>query len=261
MDFRAGSASTEPTPQRLSPRVCRKIATQSNVDSRLKWVSDVKNYFQHGQPNSKIDTDYNTGRLFDGGGQNPRTHHELNATGHNRKVIPHYLAHTASARRRTKSAPITRLNVADCLVWPQEPLNKSIEIANVYDKSSETYKFKNPFSPKLPRKFRDSKPQYVTSPRPPSYHTRTAAQKPDTPRPPMVPRKPSVEYVRVPPPTNESSDLKPDYDVTRVPTMTPSTPRDTKSMTPAATTVNTFYPAEMGVWGSRQNPIPTVVVN
>jgi len=119
LDFRkGGEKSDEPIPQVLSPRIRRRALEQEATDARLKWLSDYKRQFSHGQPNPRINTDLNTGHAYDGRGQNLRTHQHINATGRLKKVVPPYLEHV---RRRTKSAPPIRYSVGDCLVWYPSP--------------------------------------------------------------------------------------------------------------------------------------------
>lgn len=297
LDFRHGDSSPEHLPQRLSPRVRRRMAFQDEQFEKQKWLSDYKMYLQHGQPNPNIDTDFNTGRKHDGAEKNTRSYHDVNATGKLRKVIPHYLAHTESVKRRIKSAPLMHLSVGDCLSWPTQQLNESIVIPNRYDKRSESYKFRNVFAPKVGKKWRDAKPptkEELLKPMP--YHWREkvhlrppAAEKREseikskkdtratsatttastatqmktayngdvTPRPPPTPRESIASTM----PTKSTA-------ATPRPLETPNgevtykvAPYQPGSMTPAATPVTCFAPPAGPPMWTTQRSIPTVVVN
>lgn len=277
LDFQHGEKSEEQLPQRLSPRVRQRAAHQEDQFQKQKWTSDYKMFFQHGQPNPRINTDFNTGREYDGSERNNRTYHDVNATGKIRKVIPHYLAHTEAVKRRVKSAPLMRLGVEDCMSWPTEQLNHSIPIPNRYDKKSLTYKFRNPFAPKLARKWRDSKPptkEQLLKPEP--YHWREKVHL----RPPAAQNRANADRATSTTASASTMPIHSDVTSTRPPstsreavtptpvTVTPRPPevprsessfrscRGATSMTPAATPVTCFGPP---TWVTQ--PIPTVVVN
>ena len=119
LDFREGGIkSQEKLPQRLSPRIRRRMADMEATDARLKWISDYKKHYCHGQPNHKIKTDISTGQLYDGNDVT-RSHQYVNMTGRLTKVMPPYVAHL----KRRKSAPPVRYSVGDCLVWNQAPVS------------------------------------------------------------------------------------------------------------------------------------------
>ncbi|XP_026695743.2 uncharacterized protein LOC100175394 [Ciona intestinalis] len=112
VDFQGGNKK-ECIPQRLSPRIRKRMATMETVDAKLKWITDYKRQYSHGQPNPRINTDFCTGLEYTNGDQNRRSHQVLNTTGRLPTSIPAYADHT---RKRTKSAPM-RYSVGDCLVW------------------------------------------------------------------------------------------------------------------------------------------------
>ncbi|CAK8681549.1 unnamed protein product [Clavelina lepadiformis] len=157
LDFRKGGVkSTETLPQRLSPRIRKKMAEMEANDARLKWISDYKRQFSHGQPNPRVDIDLNTGRAYTGVEKNPRSHQYVNMTGKLKKVVPPYLAHTI---RRTKSAPPTRFSVGDCLVWNPTPGAPVSINSTAFSRSSIT--------PRPPPERRTS--EHLLSPRPVNY--------------------------------------------------------------------------------------------
>ena len=120
LDFRpGGEASQEMLPQRLSPRIRRRMAEMESTDAKLKWVTDYKKHFCHGQPNPLIKTDIGTGKK-QSEVEVARSHQYVNKTGKLTKVVPPYLSHL---KRRTKSAPPIRYSVGDCLVWNSTPVS------------------------------------------------------------------------------------------------------------------------------------------
>ena len=145
-------------PQRLSPRIRRKMAEMDANDARLKWISDYKKHYCHGQPNHKIKTDISTGQTYDGSDVT-RSHQYVNKTGRLTKVIPPYISHL---KRRTKSAPPVRYSVGDCLVWNPAPIS-----APTYRSTILTNDKPADYIPKPPILKRPK--ENLLSPRPPNY--------------------------------------------------------------------------------------------
>ena len=114
-------------------------------DARLKWISDYKKHYCHGQPNHRIKTDISTGQVYDGADAT-RSHQYINMTGRLAKTVPPYLSHM---KRRTKSAPPVRYSVGDCLVWNQTTVS-----APTYRTSTSLNENSTEFTPRPPTKKR-----------------------------------------------------------------------------------------------------------
>ena len=122
------------------------MADMEANDARLKWISDYKKHFCHGQPNVRINTDISTGQVYDGT-DHTRSHQYVNKTGKLAKVVPPYLSHL---KRRTKSAPPIRYSVGDCLVWNTSSSAPSKRTSIVNDVSKNTDVTPHPPASKRP---------------------------------------------------------------------------------------------------------------
>lgn len=139
------------------------MADMQANDARLKWISDYKKHFCHGQPNTRINTDISTGHVHEGL-DHTRSHQYVNKTGKLAKVVPPYVA---QSRRRTKSAPPIRYSVGDCLVWPS---TSSATVQHSSQNSNEKALQKE-LTPRPPTSKRPIESTF--SPRPPGYQSKS----------------------------------------------------------------------------------------
>ena len=117
------------------------MADMEATDAKLKWISDYKKHFCHGQPNYRVNTDISTGQVSNVSDVT-RSHQYVNMTGRLAKVVPPYLAHL---KRRTKSAPPVRYSVGDCLTWNSAPTS-----AHTYRASTSMNDATAEFTPRPP---------------------------------------------------------------------------------------------------------------